>query len=346
MSPRILFLPDSGQAVGGGHVVRSLTLAKALEAQGAECVFVAAAPVERLLNAFGETKGGSISAGEPDDLEGLVETAVKAASGTQADVMVVDHYRLDARAEARLRPARVVVIDDLANRPHDCDLLLDPSLGRAPEAYDNRVPQQAKRLVGTAFTLVRPEFATRRERALARRQKGEPVRRALISLGLADHEGLTRKVVRGLLDDFGRMEVDVTVGREAESLSYLEGLCAADGRVRLHVETPDMARLMAEADIGIGAGGSSVWERACLGLPSITIVVADNQRAVALELQARGATLTLDTHVLAFEAMLSAEWYGLSANDAMRTAMSEKSAALCDGKGAGRVAEAVLELLG
>ena len=201
----------------------------------------------------------------------------------------------------------------------------------------------AKRLVGTAFALVRPEFAILRENALARRARGEPVRRALIALGLTDHNGLTRKVIEGLLQDFGRMEVDVAIGREAESLPYLEGLRAADVRLRLHVETPDMARLMAEADIGIG--GSSVWERACLGLPSITIVVAENQRGVAQELERRGATLSLDAHALAFEAMLSAEWYGLSANDTTRKAMSERSAALCDGKGADRVAEAVLELI-
>lgn len=107
-----------------------------------------------------------------------------------------------------------------------------------------------------------------------------------------------------------------------------------------------MARLMADADIGIGAGGSSVWERACLALPSITIVVAENQQAVARELERRGASLSLDAQALAFEAMLSAEWYSLSANDTTRKTMSERSAALCDGQGADRVAEAVLELVG
>jgi UDP-2,4-diacetamido-2,4,6-trideoxy-beta-L-altropyranose hydrolase len=346
MAPRILFLPDAGRTVGGGHVMRSLTLAKALEARGAECVFVASPPAQRLLNSFGEPRGGTISAPDAEDLDGLVGATSKAVEERQASVVVVDHYRLGRDAEARLRPARVAVIDDLADRSHDCDLLVDPSLGHAPETYDGLVPDGTKRLVGVAYALVRPEFAALREQAMARRERRDPVRRALVSLGLTDPDGMTRKVVSGLLDDFGRMEVDVAVGREAESLPFLEGLAAADFRIRLHVETPDMARLMAEADIGVGAGGSTVWERACLGLPSLTVVVAQNQRAVALELQSRGATLALDAHALAFEAMLSAEWYGLAANAAARRSMSQKSAALCDGKGAERVADAVMELAG
>ncbi len=346
MADPILFLADSGHAIGGGHVLRSLTLAKALEARGAECAFVAPPPARRLLDSFGAPRGGIVDARDADDLGDLLETAAMAVKDRGAAAVVVDHYRLGEEAERRLRPARVVAIDDLADRRHDADLLVDPSLGRAPEAYDGLLPEGAKRLIGTAFALVRPEFAVLRENALARRRRGEPVRRALIALGLTDRNGLTRKVIEGLLHDFGRMEVDVAIGRDAESLPYIEGLRAADARLRLHIETPDMARLMADADIGIGAGGSSVWERACLGLPAITIVVAENQRAVAQELERRGATLALDAHALAFEAMLSAEWYGLSANDTTRKAMSERSAALCDGKGADRVAEAVLELIG
>jgi UDP-2,4-diacetamido-2,4,6-trideoxy-beta-L-altropyranose hydrolase len=346
MAPRILFLPDAGPAVGGGHVVRSLTLAKALEAKGAVCTFLASPPAQRLLFSFGETGGGSFTTTDAEDLDGLVGAAVQAAASIQADAVVVDHYRLSDQAEGRLRPARVAVIDDLADRRHDCDLLVDPSLGRPPEAYDGLVPDKARRLVGAAFALVRPEFARLRETTLARRARQEPIRRALVALGLTDPDMIARKVVRGLLDDFGRMEVDVTVGREAQSLTYLEGLAAADFRIRLHIETTEMARLMAEADIGIGAGGSSIWERACLGLPSITIVLADNQRLMAQAMEARGATLALDTRALAFEAMLSAEWYGLAANAETRKRMTERSAGLCDGQGAERVADAVLELVG
>ena len=346
MAHPILFLADSGLAIGGGHVLRSLTLAKALEARGAECAFVAPPPARRLLESFGAPKGGMVEARDAEDLDDLVETAARAVNDLGAAAVVVDSYRLDGAAEARLRPAKVVVIDDLANRKHDADLLVDPSLGRAPEAYDGLLPEGAGRLVGTAFALVRAQVAALRDETIARRARGEPVRRALVALGLTDHGGLTRKVVEGLLHDFGRIEVDIAVGREAQSLAYLEGLCAADARLRLHVETPDMARLMAEADLAVGAGGSSVWERACLGLPSITVVVAENQRAVALELERRGATQALDAHALAFEAMLSAAWYSLAANDATRRAMSQTSAALCDGKGADRVADAVLGLLG
>jgi UDP-2,4-diacetamido-2,4,6-trideoxy-beta-L-altropyranose hydrolase len=346
MAPRILFLPDAGPAIGGGHVVRSLTLAKALEAKGAICTFLASPPAQRLLFSFGETAGGSVAAPDAEDLDGLVAAAAQAGGSMEAAAVVVDHYRLSSQAESRLRSARVAVIDDLANRSHDCDLLLDSTLDRTPDAYDGLVPETAICLTGAAFALVRPEFARLRAASLDRRARQEPIRRALVALGLTDPDMIARKVVRGLLDDFGRMEVDVAVGREAESLTYLEGLAAADFRIRLHIETTEMARLMAEADIGIGAGGSSIWERACLGLPSITIVLADNQRPMAQAMESHGATLALDTRALAFEAMLSAEWYGLAANAETRKRMAERSAGLCDGTGADRAATALLKLVG
>ncbi|MGZ8406544.1 MAG: UDP-2,4-diacetamido-2,4,6-trideoxy-beta-L-altropyranose hydrolase, partial [Caulobacteraceae bacterium] len=238
--------------------------------------------------------------------------------------------------------AKVAVIDDLADRKHACDLLIDPGLGHDEGAYAELAPG-AKVLSGPAFALVRPEFAALREESLARRAKNEPVRRVLVSLGLTDFGAITQKVMEGILPDASEVAFDVVLGVGCESLDYVKGL---EGKgVTLHVNTPDMARLMAGADIAIGAGGSSVWERATLGLPSILVVLADNQHRTAMELSSRGATEVIDRRALAFEAMMSGVWYAVLANADERAKLSRNSSALCDGLGAGRVAAEIMALV-
>ncbi|HEX8232884.1 MAG TPA: UDP-2,4-diacetamido-2,4,6-trideoxy-beta-L-altropyranose hydrolase [Caulobacteraceae bacterium] len=341
-APRILLVPDCGPSVGGGHVMRCLTLARALAAQGAECRFLAQAEAGALLDAFG---GGGIALTLLPGSGGVavLPDAAAAAAGA-ADVMVIDHYRFGAEVERQLRPARLVVLEDLPNRPHECDLLVDSGLTHTPEHYAPMAPG-ARVLTGPPYALVRPEFAELRPATLQRRRQGGPVRRVLVGLGLTDLEETTCRVLEGLRNDFGRVQVDVCTGRAAPSLDCIQELVDGDVRFHLHLDTPHMAELMAAADIAIGAGGSSVWERACLGLPSITVVLAENQRPLTSELHRLGATLALDRFALAFEAMLSGEWYGLLASPEARLRMTEASAALCDGLGAPRVAEAVLALL-
>lgn len=341
-APRILFVPDCGPVVGGGHVMRCLTLAGALRSKGATVQFLAPPEAAELLDAFGGADISRLPLDEADDLAALVHKAGEAAR--EADIVVVDHYRLDAEAESRLRPAKVVVMDDLADRLHDCDLLIDSGLTREAGDYAQLAPA-ARVLVGPEYALVRPKFAELRPQALERRRRREPVRRVLVGLGLTDLEETTCRVIEGLHNDFGKVAVDIVTGKAAPSLPGLRRMVAGDDRFTLHLDTARMAELMAEADIGIGAGGSSVWERACLGLPSITVVLAENQRPLTSELHRRGATLALDRFVLAFEAMLSGEWYGLLESAEARLAMSEASAALCDGLGARRVAQAVLSLV-
>lgn len=320
--------------------MRSLTLARALAARGARCRFMAGPSAVATLEVFGrDIERLATGSDQPAALAGAAT-----AASAEAEVVVFDHYRLGAEAERGVRPARVVVLDDLADRGHDCDLLIDPSLAREPEAYRDIAPG-ARLLAGPAYALVRDEFVALRPAALARRMAARPVRRALIAMGLTDVGETTCRVVQGLLNDFGPVEVDVVLGIAAPTLGEVERMVARDGRLHLHVDTPRMAELMAAADIAIGAGGSSVWERACLGLPSIAVVLAENQRAPVLALAERGGCLPLDRHVLAFEAMLSAEWYGLLSSPETRRRMTQVSAALCDGLGAGRVADAVLALL-
>jgi len=335
---KILFVVDAGPTVGGGHVMRSLSLAAALEAQGAACSFVTSPAVGHVLAAFAPDMAQIVAfSTEPRDL-------AKAAGGETFDAVVFDHYGLSERehsAVAKGRPA--LAIDDLADRPLGADLVLDSGPARKADDYAGLLPDEATLLLGPAYAPVRPEFAGLRDAALAWR--GEPVGRVLVSLGLTDVGAITARVVERLRPRVGDIGLDVVLGVDAPSLPGLTKVATRDPRLTLHVDTPHMARLTAEADIAIGAAGSSVWERCTLGLPSAIVVLAENQRPAAQTLAERGAALVLDAAQPDFEAALDRALMRLMTDVELRRQLAGKSAELCDGLGAPRVAEAFLELI-
>jgi UDP-2,4-diacetamido-2,4,6-trideoxy-beta-L-altropyranose hydrolase len=341
-APRILFAPDSGALAGGGHVMRCLTLAGAMQQRGWTCAMLAGEAGLRLAAAFGPPGVEAIALADetPDGC-----AAAFAELGGRFDIVAVDNYRLDAAQEARVDRAGVVAIDDLADRAHRCRLLIDTSFGRRPDAYAGLVPPEAAIFSGVAYALLRPAFAAARPAAAIRRD-GRPMRRALVSLGLTDLGGVTARVVDALAEVMGEAALDVVVGAGAPSLPRLRALAEADARLRLHVDTPDMARLMTEADIAVGAGGSTTWERACLGLPSVTVVLADNQRSQARALDAQGLTLTVEAGATGFAGDLAEAWRRLSGDAGLRRRMAQRTMEVCDGRGAERVAGAIVALVG
>ncbi|SFI73124.1 UDP-2,4-diacetamido-2,4,6-trideoxy-beta-L-altropyranose hydrolase [Caulobacter sp. UNC279MFTsu5.1] len=345
--PRILFVADAGPRVGGGHVMRSLTLARALEDAGATCAFVAPPAAAALLDAFGAGVA-RIETGA-DTPAALVEAAAN-ATGTY-DAVVIDHYGLSApdhRAIAAGRPA--LVIDDLADRPLAADLVLDSGPARAAADYDGLVPAQVELLLGPNHAPVRPAFAALRREALARRAGAPPVRRILVSLGLTDVGGITAQVVDLILprlkkNGAGQTVLDVVLGSGAPSLPRLRALAARDPRLVLHIDSQDMPRLTLEADLAVGAGGSSTWERCVLALPTLLLVLAANQGEASQALARADAVLTLDVADPDFEAAFAAQLSRLLGDPSLRDRLSAASAAVCDGRGAARVAAHFLEVI-
>ena len=309
---RVLFVCDGGPQVGGGHVMRCLTLAGALTDAGADCAFLDSHAVTPVLDAFA-----------PFEVMRVAD-----AAAWPSGWVVLDSYRSTLEEEAGWRAAsRLAVVDDLA-RPHAADLVIDPSFGRDPAAYAPAVA-----LTGPAHALVRSDFADRREQALIRRD-GE-VQRALIAFGLTDVGGITATALERIIPLAGPVTLDVVAGSGAPSLPTLRGL-AASGIIDLHVDVRDMATLSAAADIAVGAGGGSIWERATLGLPSIVIALADNQIPMTRALDAAGVLLESDLE------NLGGAWARLTADAELRASLSAKSAARCDGQGARRAAQALL----
>ena len=258
----------------------------------------------------------------------------------------MDHYGLDAKWESRMRryATALLAIDDFPHRIHDCDFLLDPTVGHIPQSYADLVPAGCRMFTGTGFALVDPEYAYWRTQAIARRRaRRGAVGRVLIGFGGIDQANATAKAIKALELCGFEGELDVVLGAVAPHQDAVRDLLRqAFPQARLHIGPSSQAPLMALADLAIGAAGTTSWERCTVGLPAVVLSVAPNQRDVAQALADSGAALYLgeDEHVPA-ETLARAVTELLADRDRL-TLMAELAAALCDGLGAARVA---LELL-
>lgn len=331
---RILIRCDAAPGIGSGHVMRCLTLARALAGKGAAVGFAASAETVETVPALARAGFAHISLDRPLDADELL------ARGERWDALVIDHYGIDVRQETALREIApvIVVIDDLADRRHDCDILLDQTVGREAGDYAGLVPPAAELLLGPEYALVRPEFTAARPAALARREAGKPVSRLLVSLGMTDIGGITAWAARAALEAGLEAEVAVAVGARAPSMPHLRALAERDPRLVFYPDCDDMAGLMASSDLAIGAGGTTSWERCCLGLPTIVLVLAENQALIARNLARLGAVRALRGRDAA---ELTAAVRDLAADREARVEMAISAGRLTNGRGADIVAQGI-----
>lgn len=304
---RIAFRVDSSAAIGTGHLMRCLTLAQRLREQGADVLFVMrdlpGAMLKRPELAGFECavlpppSGGGCSDGlahsawlGTDQATDARETL--AVLGNGVDWMVVDHYAIDRQwhSVVRQRAAKIMVIDDIADRSHDCDLLLDQNLQNAPDRYSELVGYQAQTLLGPRYALLRDRFAELRPRALAKRR--EKLERLLIFLGGVDAAGATLLALEAIqAAGIDNLQLDVVIGPANPDRDRIRHWCGSRPNVQLFEGGVELADLMLEADLSIGAAGSASWERCCMGLPTIVVTVAENQREGATALARAGAVI-------------------------------------------------------
>ena len=358
---KVVLRIDASLEIGAGHVYRCLTLADTLRSQGAECHFICREHPGNLL-AFIRQRGypaysldlpvaGEAVAGALTHAHWLgvsqEQDALDCAPLLQRlrpDWLVVDHYGLDACWESALRAhySRLLVIDDLADRAHQCDLLLDQNLGRTAKAYQGLVPGRCTVLAGPQFALLRPEFAQLRGYSLQRRERLGSVQQILVSMGGVDRPNATAAILRTLSDCSlpEGCQVKVVMGATAPWVDQVRALLQElPFTAELLVNVSDMARLMADSDLAVGAAGGSSWERCCLGLPTLLATLADNQLSGAQALSQAGAARWLGD-VADIPRKLSPAFADVSAALA---SYSQGAAAICDGVGAERVAAYMLE---
>lgn len=253
--------------------------------------------------------------------------------------VVVDHYSLDARWHRAVRGTKrkIIVIDDLADRVHDCDILIDQNVGRQKSDYDGLVPQNALRLIGPHCAILRPEFSIARKESIARRAAARGPLRVLVTLGGMDADNLTEEVLQVLSQETKLQlgEVSIVLGANSPNvLSVSKTSTSMQVPAHLHVGTDRMAAIMAETDLAIGAGGGSAIERCVLGLPSIILILADNQRSGATAIARCGAAIDIgDTHTNVWQDRLRQALHDLLEPGRLAV-MSHRAAELSDGTGA------------
>ncbi len=347
---RILIRADASSAIGSGHVARCLTLAQVLRDSGAEVLFAC-----RMLpgNSLARLQAQgfrtiALPAHYPGENPSL---GIEALLPWQADIgalgdslapedrfdwIVVDHYGLDHQWQgaARQWARRIAAIDDLNNRKHAVDLLFDQNLTANDPAYAQRTLTPGRQLFGPRYALIRDEF--RREPVLINPRPG----RVLVNFGGLDGAGETWKAMRALAG-FTELEVDFIAGNANPALEQMQAMVAQHPGWRLQTFVSDFAPLMAQADLFIGAGGGTSWERATLGLPTICIAVAGNQQANAERLAAAGAHVYLGTsEQVDVDCLRQAVGFVLS-NFSLRQSLAQCSRRLVDGLGARRFAVAL-----
>jgi UDP-2,4-diacetamido-2,4,6-trideoxy-beta-L-altropyranose hydrolase len=321
---KAIFRTDASVIIGGGHVRRCLVLADALAETGWAISFVCSADAASIVPALASRRFAVM---EPSAFE---------KAPTRCDLLVVDDYRIDAVFEhaARGWARRILVIDDLANRPHDCDVLLDQSPGRASDPYASLVPKACELLLGPSYALLDPRFrAARRQR----RSIGS-VERIFVNFGTTDTANATSLALDAIRAAQLGAAVAIVIGGAAPHLAALRAKVAALGAgVALHVDVDDVAALMQRADLAIGAGGVGALERCAIGLPSAILTVADNQHDNARALAASGAAIYWGDIGGRSADEIAAALKVLGTDHAGRVAMSNAGAALVDGLGAARV---------
>lgn len=300
---------DSSRIIGTGHVMRCLTLAGALREKGADIVFICRNE-DGNINDFIKQKAYQVSIfqfpiNSPDsefshDRRNFpwqldAEKTIRALqnSGKRFDLLIVDHYSLDHKWEELLKPfvKKIMIIDDLADRSHNCDILLDQNIQERPDRYKNLANDNCRMLLGPQFALLRPEFIEARRNVQVR---NGIVNNMLVFFGGADLTNETEKTIHAI-NMLARKNFSITVivGKSNPHKSKIKALCSHSQRFIYYCQVNNMAVLMSEASLGIGAGGSSTWERCATGLPSLIISVADNQIPIAKNITRKKAQIYL-----------------------------------------------------
>lgn len=350
---QVFFRVDGSAKIGLGHLMRCLTLAQSLLSKDLAVHFISRSlphPFAEQLHSLGirthELAAPASTALDPyaiDEESDAEETAaVIKRHRHQKCCLVVDHYGISAGWEQRFRAlvALIVVIDDMANRHHDCDLLIDQTHACSIQRYEHLVPAHCERLCGSQFALLREEFEHYRSKAIAKRSQGlQPPCTVLLSLGGGDATAAIGRIMT-LLDHMPENTITLRVlaaSGNIEEISSLAESLTLPTTVLTHVG--NMAEQYLACDVAIGAAGTSSWERACLGLPTLMYVLADNQREIAKAMDAAGAA------TIVTDATLLTSLTALLKDPGLYQRQAAAAFSICDGHGTTRVTERVLARL-
>lgn len=348
----ICFRVDSLVTIGTGHLFRCLTLACELKKRvsNVRIAFISKempADMVRLITFQGFVflklnRTSKETENNTWDMNTIIADAklsmnlIKDHFG-EIDCLVVDHYSIDYKWEGLVKAVtqKLMIIDDLANRKHLADVLLDQNVfDNMKERYKGLVPERCLQLLGAEYALLRAEFRNRK-------RNHKKLQKILVFFGGSDITGETLKVVQAipLINNQHQLEFDIIVGGLNPWKDIIRNYCQKGKNINFFCQINNMAELMQEADMAIGSGGSVTWERCCVGLPSIVVPVAENQIEPMKQLEKLGV-------IKVYHGERSAEGYSKVLNEFMSDLespliMSKLGQTLYDGYGAERVAKAL-----
>ena len=334
----IIFRVDSSIKIGAGHLMRCLTLADEFKKINHKVTFICRSLDGNLIslikypiltlpkdcnfhsNDFYQNWLGST---QEEDAKKTLEVIPN-----ETDLLIVDSYALDENWHKKLKPytKKIMVIDDLADRILDCDILLNQNLGVKKIDYKNKIPKNCHLILGSQYALLRPEFLDLRSQALEKRIHTKVIKNILISVGGGDDANhLTYNILKNIDNSFNTKVVcDISSPHNQRIEKYAE-----NKNITVIFRSNNMAKLMLNADLAIGAGGSSSWERCCLGLPTLLFVTADNQIKISKNLEKLNAVKIVGNLKQDLEFILN--------NFSFWRKMSYQAKNICDGLGAKKV---------
>jgi len=333
------FRADASTYIGTGHIIRCLALADELNRRGDRIYFVCRKEKEDLIEliekrgykVFSLPKG--INIGIDKEMTG---TFLQRIPGV-IDWLIVDHYDIGISWESFQRDyvRNIMVIDDLANRKHDADVLLDQQHNTNKLRYDNIVPSDCIKLLGTEFAIIRPQFCKVRE---SLRDREGDIKRIFIFMGGSDSKNLTCLALNAIKRiNFPEISIDIVIGSLNQYHKDIERLANKIPNTSIHYNVENMAELMAASDLAVGSGGTTTWERCCVGLPTIMLTSAENQLTIAEELSKGGYVVYVGWHRSIVENDIYEKLLFLLKNKELVKQLSLKVKRLVDGKGTMRV---------
>ena len=343
----VMFRVDSSVTIGSGHLMRCLALAAYLRNFDIKIEFICKNHIgnlsQKIINAGFVLHNLPIENIVSDDMEGEehaswlggsiktdIALTLKAINSRKVDWLVIDHYAIDNRWQKAIKSNvnKIIVIDDLGNRSHDCEILLDQNLGSCTNKYVNLVPSYCKLLLGSQYALLREEFRANRFRSLAKRSNSKNIEEILITLGGTDPLNYTERIIRKIdkINSLTKPRITVLLGGTNEHIQKVQAISSrVSFPIEVVVDTNCVSEHMCRADLIIGSSGTSCWERCCLGIPAIQFVVAPNQFQIANALHRAGAIILVQT----VEELPSA----LSKVETKLAEMSLNARRICDGSG-------------
>jgi len=344
---KVCFRTDASFNIGTGHVMRCLTLADELRLKCTDINFICREEPGNMISYIGNRgyKVHQLSGKIDIETDRRLTKEILSKYETKPDGLIIDHYDIDISWEYPLRKyaKRLMVIDDLANRKHDCDLLLDQNYSKIDNRYNGLIPDKCIQLLGSEYAILRPQFQKARENL---RERDGGVNRILVFMGGADPQNVTSKVLRAIhMLERSDIAVDVVVGNLSPYHDEIKTLTSNMPNTICHHNVDNMAELMLSADLCIGAGGTTTWERCCEGLPTIAIILAENQKSISESLHKEGAIINLGWYHNVTENNIKEGIEGLINNPQKMASMSDKSRRLVDGEGVNRVIDTIISIV-